>query len=117
MNSSEIRQALRDGVVDPFDRVVLEGSNNSRQLVECDDIFNLNEEGEVGDTKIGFNDEMEDSSLPSQNNFFSSEPSKVDQTNISYRRTPSKSKNKSSAKGQSKNFYIKNKENKSATNN
>ena len=78
MNSSQIRQALRDGVVDPFDRVVEEGSNNSRQLVECDDIFNLNTEGEVGETQIGFADEIEDSSLPSANNFLNSEPSRID---------------------------------------
>ena len=41
MTSVEIRQALRDGKVDPFDRVCQEGSNVSRQLVECDDIFNI----------------------------------------------------------------------------
>lgn len=39
MTSAEIRQALRDGVVDPFDLVSREGSALKVELVEVDEIF------------------------------------------------------------------------------
>lgn len=39
MTAPEIRQALRDGVIDPFDQVVREGSGLRVELVEVDEIF------------------------------------------------------------------------------
>ncbi|MFW7381193.1 MAG: hypothetical protein ACOH5I_20425 [Oligoflexus sp.] len=39
MTAQEIRRALRDGSLDPFDLVALEGSENKVELVEVDEIF------------------------------------------------------------------------------
>ena len=37
--AKEIREALRQGTLDPFDKVALEGSNIREDLVEVDEIF------------------------------------------------------------------------------
>ncbi len=40
MTAKQIRQALREGVIDPFDMVSAEGSTIKSELVEVDEIFN-----------------------------------------------------------------------------
>lgn len=39
MTAKEIREALRHGTLDPFDKVALEGSNIREDLIEVDEIF------------------------------------------------------------------------------
>lgn len=47
--AKEIRQALRDGAIDPFDMVCAEGSTIKSELVEVDEIFNEEDESELAD--------------------------------------------------------------------